>query len=130
MLTRQNIAITDRSIEKQYRFVLPGCVPDDQIWQDALDIVRDEAAISTTTSLGAGACPDGVPDDFYSRVAKIAADAGRKFVLDTSGKALMNGVQNGAFFIKPNNQEFQKLKRAFRRLGGQRAPGQAVQPRD
>lgn len=111
-LTRQNIAIIDRSIEKQYRFVLPGCVPDDQIWQDALDIVRDEAE-EYDYIVGSGSLPDGVPNDFYSRVAKIASDAGQKFVLDTSGKALMNGVQNGAFFIKPNNEEFKKLKKLY-----------------
>ena len=111
-LTRQNIAIIDHSIEKQYRFVLPGLVPDDQIWQDALDIVRDEAE-QYDYIVGSGSLPDGVPKDFYSRVAKIASDAGKKFVLDTSGEALMKGVQNGAFFIKPNNEEFKNLKELY-----------------
>ena len=46
-------------------------------------------------------------------MAKIVTQAGKKFVLDTSASALMNGVQNGAFFIKPNNEEFENLKELY-----------------
>lgn len=111
-LTRQNIAIIDNSIGKQYRFVLPGLVPADRIWQEALNYIGDHIS-DFDYIVGSGSLPDGVPIDFYSRLAKIATDNGKKFVLDTSASALMNGIQNGAFFIKPNSEEFENLKELY-----------------
>lgn len=111
-LTRQNISIIDNSISKQYRFVLPGLVPNDEVWQEALEYISD-TILDYDYVVGSGSLPEGVPIDFYSRVAKIAVDHGKKFVLDSSASALMNGINNGAFFIKPNSEEFENLKELY-----------------
>lgn len=111
-LTRQNISIIDKSIGKQYRFVLPGLVPDNGIWEGALKYISDHIS-GFDYVVGSGSLPDGVAIDFYSRVAKIAVENNKKFVLDTSASALMNGVQNGAFFIKPNSEEFENLQKLY-----------------
>ena len=110
--TRQNIAIIDNSTGQQYRFVLPGLVSDNIIWKGALEtlqkIVHDYDYV-----VGSGSLPTGVPSDFYSRVGKIVQDAGKKYVLDTSGTALFEGLNSGVDFIKPNQEEFAEMKRIF-----------------
>lgn len=110
--TRQNIAIIDNQSGEQYRFLLPGLVPEDRIWQEVLDYAEDHMD-EYEYLVGSGSLPDGVPTDFYSRLAKIARDHGKKFVMDTSGEALMKGIENGAYFIKPNKEEFEDLKGMF-----------------
>ncbi|MFN1834196.1 1-phosphofructokinase family hexose kinase [Balneola sp. MJW-20] len=110
--TRQNIAIIDNSAGKQYRFVFPGRVPDESVWIKVLDQIRQSISAYDYV-VASGSLPEGVPDDLYSRIGKVATDAGKKFVIDTYGEALMKGIRSGAYFIKPNKEEFEDLKELF-----------------
>lgn len=47
----------------------------------------------------------GVPDSFYAQLIALAHKANVKSVLDTSGKALREGLKAGPFMIKLNRQE-------------------------
>jgi 6-phosphofructokinase 2 len=49
--------------------------------------------------------PQGVPDDFYARVATIAKNMGAKLILDTSGEALKKAAGIGVYLLKPNSAE-------------------------
>ncbi len=112
-VTRQNIAIIDNSIGKQYRFVLPGLVSKKSTWKAVLEKI--ESTIQNYDFVVAsGSLPEGVPTDFYSQIAAIAQNADKQFVLDTSGSALFEGILNGAAYIKPNQEEFTEMKRIFR----------------
>ena len=59
--------------------------------------------------VASGSLPDGVPDDFYAQVARIAKQRGARFVLDTSGPALAAAVAEGVDLIKPNLREMREL---------------------
>jgi 6-phosphofructokinase 2 len=50
-----------------------------------------------------------VPDNFYSRVAEVAADLGARCIIDTSGDALRQAVASSVFLLKPNVRELQQL---------------------
>lgn len=50
----------------------------------------------------AGSLPPGVPIDFYRALITIIQSAGGKALLDTSGDALLAGVQTKPYLIKPN----------------------------
>ncbi len=56
-----------------------------------------------------GSLPPGVAADFYADVIKIAKAAGVLTFLDTSGEALLKGVEAAPFFVKPNETEAKLL---------------------
>ena len=111
-VTRQNIAIIDNSIGKQYRFVLPGLISESTTWEAALQRI-EQSIENYDFVVASGSLPKGVPNDFYSRIASIANNAGKPFVLDTYGTALLEGIASGATYIKPNQEEFAEMKRIF-----------------
>ena len=59
--------------------------------------------------VASGSVPQGVPKDFYASLIREAKAAGRKFLLDTSGELLANGIKAQPYFIKPNKDEIQAL---------------------
>lgn len=111
-VTRQNIAIIDNSSGKQFRFVLPGVVSDESTWRELLLILQNSIS-EVDFVVASGSLPAGVPVNFYSRVGEIVKKAGKKYLLDTSGPALFEGIKNGATYIKPNQEEFNEMMRIF-----------------
>ena len=110
--TRENIAIIDNSTGKQFRFVMPGKISDEDTLAHTL--TKIESIISDYEFvIGSGSLPDGTPTNFYSQIAAIVKKAGKQFVLDTSGTSLFEGLHSGADYIKPNQEEFAEMKRIF-----------------
>ncbi len=56
-----------------------------------------------------GMAPPGVPTSFYGDVIRMAAGAGVKSVLDTSGEHLRKAIEAGPFMVKPNTAELSQL---------------------
>ena len=59
--------------------------------------------------VASGSIPRNVPKDFYRDLIVIAKNKGKKFLLDTSGELLSNGINAKPFFIKPNRDEIEAL---------------------
>lgn len=59
--------------------------------------------------VASGSLPQNVAKDFYRRLIEIANAKGKKFLLDTSGAALIEGIKAKPFFIKPNKDEFESF---------------------
>ena len=59
--------------------------------------------------IASGSLARGMPEDFYARIARIAARSGRRFALDTSGSPLRMALGNGMAIIKPSLGEFEAL---------------------
>lgn len=109
-LTRENTSIIDRKTGEQYRFVLPGPTIREKEWQQAFDRIKEKIS-EYDVVVGSGSLPPGVPVDFYSRIGELVLESGKQYILDTSGDFLVEGVKNGASFIKPNQEEFESLKK-------------------
>lgn len=60
--------------------------------------------------VASGSLPRGVPVDFYATLCQEAKAAGRKFLLDTSGQRLAEGIKARPDFIKPNKDEIEALR--------------------
>jgi|SRR5580704_6237532 1-phosphofructokinase family hexose kinase len=56
-----------------------------------------------------GSLPPGLPADFYAQLIDVARKAGSKVFLDTSGKALNEGIAAEPDFVKPNRKEVEVL---------------------
>lgn len=106
--TRENLIVYEDSSGQQYRFGMPGPEVPESDWQRCLEELRslDPAPDLLVAS---GSLAPGMPDDFYGRVAEVAAEKGSRLIVDTSGEGLRHAVEAGAFLIKPNITEFQAL---------------------
>lgn len=109
-LTRENTSIIDRKTGDQYRFVLPGPSIREEEWKQAFERIK-KIISEYDVIVGSGSLPPGVPVDLYAQIGKLVLDKGKMYVLDTSGDFLSEGVKNGASFIKPNQEEFESLKK-------------------
>jgi 6-phosphofructokinase 2 len=102
--TRENFAVTERSTDRQYRFGMPGSVIPEEEWKYTL-MKLEKTRPTPEFIVASGSLPQGVPDDFYARVATIAKDMGAKLILDTSGEALKKAAGIGVYLLKPNADE-------------------------
>ncbi|RJP16052.1 MAG: 1-phosphofructokinase family hexose kinase [Candidatus Abyssobacteria bacterium SURF_5] len=106
--TRQDLIILDERSKKQYRFQTPG--PELQESElDACYKALSEISPRPEYLVASGSLPPGVPEDFYARVGRLAHEFGSRFIVDTSGSALVHAARAGAFLLKPNLKELQIL---------------------
>lgn len=109
--TRENLIVLEERSGRQFRFGMPGprvSKPEQQRCLDALGETDD----SPQYVVASGSLSEGMPSDFYSRVGAVAKKFGARFILDTSKDALRDGLQEGAYLIKPNLRELQQLAEA------------------
>lgn len=104
--TRISYTVHDCTSLQEYRFVAEGPQVTEPEWQAALAVVEQEPGDWIVAS---GSLAPGMPEDFYARVAAIAARTGRQFVLDSSGAALRAALGQGLALIKPSLGEFEAL---------------------
>lgn len=57
----------------------------------------------------AGSIPSSLPSNLYTKLSNLAKKQGAKVVVDVSGKVLLDIVEQGPFFIKPNHHELGEL---------------------
>jgi 6-phosphofructokinase 2 len=107
-MIRENLVISDESTGQQYRFVMPGPNLQEKEWEQFPDELSamDPAPDFVVAS---GSLPPGVPSDFYARIAHVGKQKGTRMIVDVSGKALREAVEEGVFLIKPNVREFREL---------------------
>lgn len=56
-----------------------------------------------------GSIPRNTPKEVYKELIKIAKDKNKKFILDTSGEALKEGIKESPYMIKPNKEELEAI---------------------
>lgn len=105
--TRVSTSVFERSSRLQYRFVTSGPEIAPGEWQQCLDLLSQGRCDYLVAS---GSLPPGIPDDFYARVAAVAAEQGARFVLDSSGRGLAGGLAGqSVFLVKPSLAELTEL---------------------
>lgn len=105
---RENLTVGEDSTGEQYRFGMPG---PDLSAEEAGAVTDRLAGLVEPDALvvASGSLPPGAPVDFYARVGRIAAEAGAKYIVDTSGEALAAAIDQGVYLIKPNLHELASL---------------------
>lgn len=105
--TRVSTSVFEHASGREYRFVTDGPRLSPDEWQVCLDRVAEARCEYLVAS---GSLTPGAPDDFYARLAAIANRQGIRFVLDTSGPALAEGLAGGGvFLVKPSIGELRIL---------------------
>jgi len=106
--TRESFTVAEGTSAREYRFILPGPVLSEKEWQRCLDAVAD-VSVGAAFVVASGSLPQGVPDDFYARVARLARRLGVRAVVDTSGPPLAAALEEGVYLAKPNRRELREL---------------------
>ena len=73
------------------------------------ELVLDAGDADAEVVAMSGSVPKGLDGTAYQRLVKIVKDAGKKVILDTSGKLLEMGIQAAPTLIKPNIDEIRML---------------------
>jgi 6-phosphofructokinase 2 len=105
--TRENIIVLEEEKNKQYRFGMPGTKLLENEWKECLHAI--EKAKDIEFIVASGSLPAGVPDDVYAQLAVIAKKKKAKLVVDTSGEALKQALNEGVYLLKPNLGELGSL---------------------
>lgn len=103
--TRENFTVTERTSGQQYRFVTPGPDLRPEEWQSCLAKIGSLDPMPDFV-VASGSLPPGAPMDFYGRLAQVVSAKNTRFVLDSSGAALVEGLRGGrVYLVKPSMRE-------------------------
>jgi 6-phosphofructokinase 2 len=105
--TRENLIVMETASDQQYRFGMPGPHILESEWQDCLNNIEMQTGVEYIVA--SGSLPPGVPTDIYARIAWIAKKKKARLIVDTSGEALKQAVQEGVYLVKPNLGELSFL---------------------
>jgi len=106
-MTRIGFTTREASTGLEYRFVPEGA----PITPEAIERCMEAVAVHKGRYVVAsGSLPPDAPVDLYARMAELTVRRGAKFVLDTSGKALVKTLETTpVHLIKPSIGEMEQL---------------------
>ncbi len=105
--TRENLIVMETASNQQYRFGMPGPHIREEEWRHCLNNIEVQNGVEYIVA--SGSLPPGVPTDIYARIAWIAKKKNARLIVDTSGEALKQAVQEGVYLVKPNLGELGSL---------------------
>lgn len=108
-ITRESFMVRETSSGQQYRFSHPGPELQTEEWSTYRERIETFLEEGTSYVVGSGSLPPGVPEDGYATIGEQVQEYGSRFVLDTAGQFLSEGIQGRPFLIKPNIRELGQL---------------------
>lgn len=106
--SRSCINIWDEVNHVQTEFLEPGFTVSEQDFENFEAKFRELVKEADVIAMS-GSVPKGLDGNAYQRLVKICKDAGKKVILDTSGKLLEMGIEAQPTMIKPNIDEIRML---------------------
>ena len=106
--TRENFSVVDTKTNLQYRFGMPGTTVSKDEQSLILNVINEKVHENDLLALS-GSLSENMPLDFYAQIIKSLEHKNVKIILDTSGPALLNTLNQNVFLIKPNQKELALL---------------------
>lgn len=106
--TRICINIMDKKNTTSTEVLEPGPIVSEKKYKLFLKHYR-QILDSVEIIVASGSLPQGLPSDYYNSLAIIAKELNKKFLLDTSGIYLKEGIKEAPFMIKPNQDEIKMI---------------------
>lgn len=106
--SRTCINIWDEINQVQTEFLEPGFSVTEEDFKGFVGKFKDLVKTADVVTLS-GSVPKGLDGRAYQELVAIAKKAGKKVILDTSGKLLEMGIEARPFMIKPNIDEMRML---------------------
>ncbi len=105
--TRMNLMLIDESTSLEYRVGMQGANILETEIDELLKVLSQQKDYDFLVA--SGSLSPSIPDNIFAKIANIVEGNNAKFILDTSGKALQNVVQEKVFLLKPNLNELSIL---------------------
>ncbi|MCD4673444.1 MAG: 1-phosphofructokinase [Anaerolineaceae bacterium] len=106
--TRTNISIVTTDHDRYLKVNEPGPEISSARQNEFMEKMRNLIRAGDWWVL-AGSLPPCVSETMYGEMIEIIEAGGAHAILDTSGVALVHGCQAGAYLVKPNAEEAEKL---------------------
>ena len=106
--SRSCINIWDTQKQKQTEFLEPGFVVTKAEFQSFMEKYEQLVQKAGVVSIS-GSVPKGLDGTAYQEIVAAAKKAGKKVILDTSGKLLNMGIEAKPTMVKPNIDEIRML---------------------
>lgn len=106
--SRSCINIWDETNQVQTEFLEPGFSVTEEEFQGFLKEFEGLVNKADVVAMS-GSVPKGLDGTAYQRLIEVAKRAGKKVILDTSGKLLESGIEACPTMIKPNLDEIRML---------------------
>lgn len=101
--TRENIMITDKTSNLQYRFITQGNPVNEIHWRKCLQVI--EGVKNVKYLVVSGSMQTGYPQDIFILLANMAHQKGARLVIDVPGKTIQAYPIKKAYLLKPNLNE-------------------------
>lgn len=106
--SRSCINIWDEKNCVQTEFLEPGFTVAESEFQGFVEEFKELVKKADVVAMS-GSVPKGLDGTAYQKLVKVVKDAGKKVILDTSGKLLEMGIEACPTMIKPNIDEIRML---------------------
>lgn len=106
--SRSCINIWDEKNCVQTEFLEPGFTVTESEFQGFVEEFKELVKKADVVEMS-GSVPKGLDGTAYQKLVKVVKDAGKKVILDTSGKLLEMGIEACPTMIKPNIDEIRML---------------------
>ena len=106
--SRSCINIWDEKNGVQTEFLEPGFTVTESEFQGFVEKFKELVKKADVVAMS-GSVPKGLDGTAYQKLEKVVKDAGKKVILDTSGKLLEMGIEACPTMIKPNIDEIRML---------------------
>lgn len=106
--SRVCLTITDEQTKEMTELLEEGPTIQQHEWQRMLNWIKTQAEHSAYFVLS-GSLPKGLATAAYATIIRLLKQEGVRVALDTSGEALIHGVEAIPFIIKPNEDEIVQL---------------------
>jgi 6-phosphofructokinase 2 len=106
--TRENLAVVDTQTKQQYRFGMPGNT------LSKAELAEIESTLEKFLEPNAilvlsGGLAEEMPSDYFAKLIRKFSNKNLKIVLDTSGPALKETLNEKVYLMKPNQRELAQL---------------------
>jgi 6-phosphofructokinase 2 len=106
--TRENLAVVDTQTKQQYRFGMPGnTLSKDEIVE--IELTLEKFLEPNAILVLSGGLAEEMSPDYFAMLIRKFSDRNLKIVLDTSGLALKETLNEKVFLMKPNQRELALL---------------------
>lgn len=106
--TRENFIVVESSTNQQYRFGMPGSTITEQEQQDILEAIRAMNPFPDIVVIS-GSLPPGISPAYLRTLVRLSKERSARVIVDTSGDALKEVLEEGVFLVKPNLGELANL---------------------
>lgn len=106
--SRSCINIWDEKNCVQTEFLEPGFTVTESEFKGFVEEFKELVKKADVVTMS-GSVPKGLDGTAYQKLVKVVKDAGKKVILDTSGKLLEMGIEACPTMIKPNIDEIRML---------------------